>query len=408
LVTRAFKAKDRTMSIIVNQHELDELCGRIDKARRFCLDMEFIPEKTYNTELCLIQVALDDLVTIIDPLTVPNLKPLWERIADPNILVVLHAADQDLDLVYANSGLVPQNVVDTQLAAGFAGFGYPIGYAKLLQTLLQVSISKTESYTDWLVRPLTKEQVEYALDDVRHLLPLWDRIEANLKKLDRLSWAIEECDRYSHEDYYIKDRTRQFMRVKGASSLPRRGLSVLQQLYWWRDGEASKNNKPVRSIISDNILLELSRRPPQKVEEMQRLRSLRPDQIRHYGGQIMEAVKTGLDVSLDDCPSWPHASAPSKKDVLQGDQLYAVLKVICYEFDLAPELVATRDEIQLLIRIHHGEKDDNGTLPLLTGWRKEIAGQKLIDILNGASVKWKLGNNKHPIELEIEKSKGPV
>ncbi|MBX9878982.1 MAG: ribonuclease D [Candidatus Obscuribacterales bacterium] len=390
------------MSIIVNQQGLDDLCARIDKAKRFCLDMEFIPEKTYSTELCLIQVALDDLVTIIDPLAVPNLKPLWERIANPEILVVLHAADQDLDLVYANSGLVPQNIVDTQLAAGFAGFGYPVGYAKLLQTLLQVSISKTESYTDWMVRPLTKEQVEYALDDVRHLLPLWDRVEANLKKLNRLPWALEECQRYTEQEYYIKDRSRAFMRVKGASSLPRRGLSVLQQLYWWRDGEAAKNNKPVRTIISDNILLELSKRPPQRIEDMQRLRSLRPDQIRHYGNDILQAVKVGLEVSMDDCPSWPHSSAPTKRDVLQGDQLYAVLKVICYDLDLAPELVATRDEIQLLIRIHRGEKDDNGTLPLLIGWRKEIAGQKLLDILSGAKVSWKMGNSQHPIELQID------
>lgn len=390
------------MSIIVNQQQLDDLCQRIDKSRRFCLDMEFIPEKTYSTELCLIQVATDDLVTIIDPTTVPDLNPLWQRIADPEILVVLHAADQDLDLVYTHSGLVPQNIVDTQLAAGFAGFGYPVGYAKLLQTLLQVTISKTESYTDWLIRPLSKEQVEYALDDVRHLLPLWDRIEANLKGLDRLNWALEECQRYSQQEYYVKDRSKQFMRVKGASSLPRRGLSVLQHLYWWRDGEAAKNNKPVRAIISDNILLELSRRPPQRIEEMQRLRSLRPDQIRHYGEEIIAVVKNGLTISLDDCPSWPHASAPTKRDVLQGDQLYAVLKVICYDLDLAPELVATRDEIQLLIRIHRGERDDNGQLPLLEGWRKEIAGQKLIDILNGAKVSWKLGNSKHPIELDIQ------
>lgn len=392
------------MSIIVNQQQLDDLCARIDKSKRFCLDMEFIPEKTYSTELCLIQVALDDFVTIIDPLVVPDLKPLWERIADPEILVVLHAAEQDLDLVYSNSGLVPQNIVDTQIAAGFAGFGYPIGYAKLLQTLLQVSISKTESYTDWMIRPLSQDQIEYALDDVRHLLPLWDRIETNLKKLNRLPWALEECERYNQQDTYVKDRTRQFMRVKGASSLPRRGLAVLQQLYWWRDGEASKHNKPVRSIISDNILLELSRRPPQKMEDMQRLRSIRPDQIRHYGGEIMGAVKTGMTVSLEECPAWPHSSAPTKKDVLQADQLYAVLKVICYDLDLAPELVATRDEIQLLIRIHRGEKEDNGKLPLLTGWRKEFAGQQLIDILDGATVSWKFGSNKHPIEIKIEKS----
>lgn len=404
MVAHSFEGKVRQMSIIVEQKQLDELCERIDNKRRFSMDMEFIPEKTYSTELCLIQVALDDFVTIVDPLSVPDLKPFWQRVADPEILVVLHAAEQDLDLVYRNSGMVPQNIVDTQIAAGFAGFGYPIGYSKLLSSMLGVTISKTESYTDWLVRPLTKEQVEYALDDVRHLLPLWDRIEADLKNLERLTWALEECERYCEAESYIKDRSKQFLRVKGASALSRRGLAVLQELYWWRDGEAAKHNRPVRTIISDNILLELCRRPPQRIEDMQRLRSLRPDQIRHYGNEILSTVKRGVQVPLDDCPSWPHSMTPAKRDVLQGDQLYSVLKIICYDLDLAPELVATRDEVQMLLRIHRGEKKDDGQLPLLTGWRKEIAGQKLLDILDGASVTWKLGDNKHPVEIEIEKS----
>lgn len=218
------------MDLITKQEDLQEICHEIDKGGRCAIDLEFIPERTYAPVLCLVQVATDDSAYIIDPLALPDLRYLWDRISDPHVMVILHAANQDLDIINSLSGKVPKNVFDTQIAAGFAGLGYPLGYGKLLNQLLSITIDKTESFTDWLTRPLTEAQIKYAVDDVCHLLPLYDRLRAKLEKLGRLKWAEEECKRYVDAARYERDHTMDFLRVKGSSSLNRRGLAVLQAL----------------------------------------------------------------------------------------------------------------------------------------------------------------------------------
>lgn len=391
-------------AIVTSSKKLDEVCAEIDDGKRFGMDLEFIPERTYDPELCLVQVSTDKGAYIIDPLALPELTPLWERVANPEILVVLHAAEQDLDLVHSWSNLIPENIFDTQIAAGFVGFGYPVGYGKLLNQLLSVSIDKTESFTDWLNRPLTPSQISYALDDVRHLLPIYDRLASMLKKENRLHWVEEECRRYSHQEYYDVDHSMEFLRIKGASALSRRGLAVLRELCYFRDREAYRINKPPRSILPDNILLELGRRPPGKAEEIPRIRGVRPDQVRQYGAQIMEAVKKGLQVPDDECPTWPSSKTPPRREVLIGDILFAVQKIICYDLDLAPELVASRNDLQNLIRIHRDGKVDYSKVSLLEGWRRQIVGQALIDLLDGAQVEMQVVKGDPPIRLLLDPS----
>lgn len=389
------------MSIILKDDQLVEVCCQIDAAGRFAMDLEFIPERTYDPELCLIQVATDNHSFIIDPLAVKDLSPLWQRVANPDILVVLHAAEHDLELVFGCSGLVPQCVMDTQIAAGFAGFGYPIGYGKLLHQLLGVSISKTESYTDWMIRPLTQSQIDYAIDDVRHILPMYDCLTEKLEQLRRLSWVQEECRRYTTAEYYCEDRLQGFLKVKGASALNRRGLAVLRALHEWRDKEACRLNRPPRTLLPDNIMLELSRRPPDEVKDIQRVRGVRNDQVRTYGEAIIEAVHRGVAVPDTECPSWPSFKAPPRREVLLADMLFAVLKVICYDLDLAPELVATRNDLQTLVRLHKEDKVDSHKLPLLQGWRNEMAGQTLVDLLNGCKLEVCFTSEDPPIKIEI-------
>ncbi|HEY9714030.1 MAG TPA: HRDC domain-containing protein, partial [Chroococcales cyanobacterium] len=279
------------MSIITKPSQLADLCNEIDTGKRCAIDLEFIPERTYEPVLCLVQVATDRGAYIVDPVELPDLLPLWQRVCDPQILVVLHAANQDLDLIYNLCELVPQNIFDTQIGAGFGGFGYPIGYGKLLHQLLGVSIAKTESFTDWLSRPLTESQIEYALEDVCHLLPMYDRLCDRLREQGRLAWAEEECKRYTDPERYQRDRTLEFFRVKGASGLNRRGLAVLREIFTWRHQEASRTNRPTKSLLPDNVLVELARRPPQKIADIQRIRGVRPDQVKAYGQIVLKAVE---------------------------------------------------------------------------------------------------------------------
>jgi ribonuclease D len=392
------------LTIIVRPNQLAELCAQIDATGRFAMDMEFIPERTYDPQLCLVQIATDHDAFIIDPQALDDLDSLWQRVSNPNILVVLHAAEQDLDLVYGFSGLVPQNIMDTQIAAGFAGFGYPIGYGKLLSHLLGIHLSKTESFTDWTHRPLTPAQIDYALDDVRHLLPLHDRLMDMLVEAGRFPWVQEECRRYTTNEQYATDRSRDYLRVKGASSLPRRGLAVLQSLCNWRHEEAYRQNRPPRSILQDNILLELSRRPPRETNEISRIRGARADQIRVYGSSIMEAIKRGQSVPEEQCPVWPASKSPPRRDVLVVDILFAALKVVCYDLDLAPELVATRADLEFLVRSYREGKLESRDIPVLQGWRYEIAGKMLMDLLKGATLEVKVVQSDPPVRLRIDDS----
>ncbi|HEY9719039.1 MAG TPA: ribonuclease D [Trichormus sp.] len=374
------------MALITSPAELDRLCDKLAQAERCAIDLEFVPERTYEPVLCLVQIATEDGAHLVDPLALPNLSRLWDVLNSEDKLVILHAGSQDLDLIYGLSGSLPPTVFDTQIAAGFAGFGYPIGYGKLLNQLLGVTIAKTESYTDWTTRPLTESQVQYAIDDVQHLLPMYDKLCNVLKDAARLEWVLEECRRLSSTDRYKRDRSQDFLRVKGASSLSRRGLAVLQALCDWRNNEARRVNKPTRSIVADNTLLELARKPPKEVGEIQRIRGIRVDQVRTYGNAMIVSIERGRNVAEEELPSWPSSRVPPKKEVLLADVLFAGLKVITYDVDLATELVATRDDLQALVRLHREGKVNAARLPLLQGWRREIAGNKLVSLLEGAAL----------------------
>ncbi|MBX9572601.1 MAG: ribonuclease D [Candidatus Obscuribacterales bacterium] len=389
------------MTIISTDTELLKLCAEIDAGQRFAMDLEFIPERTYEPEICLVQVATDKGAYIVDPYEVSDLMPLWSRVADPNILAVFHAGDQDLDLMNAGSDLIPQNIVDTQIAAGFCGFGYPIGYGKILGQLLNISISKSESFTDWTNRPLTKSQITYALEDVAHLLDLHDKLMEQLDSMGRKQWALDECKRYTDPGYYAKDRSRDFMRIKGASSLNRRSLAVLRALSDWRHEEAEQCNRPLKSICADNVMFEFARHPPKSQTEVMRIRGFRPDQAKQYAGAILRAVEQAMALPEGELPVWPQSRIPSKREVLISDFLFTVLKVLTFDEDIAAELVTTRSALEALVRMHFEGSLVEEKFPLLVGWRRELVGEKLISILKGAECKMQLKSRSHPISLEV-------
>ena len=391
------------MTLITTSDALAELCEEIDQCGRFAIDLEFIPERTYRPVLCLIQVATDKGVHLIDPLVQQDLMPLWQRFHDENIRTIIHAASQDLDLIYDQFQTLPGNIFDTQVASGFAGLGYQIGYGRLVAQLLNVSLSKTESFTDWLTRPLTEAQLSYAADDVRHLLPLYDAISERLNALGRFEWADEECKRYCAPEHFEDEGRDAYLKVKGASVLDRRGLAVLKHVFAWRDQTAQRLNKPPRTILSDSLLVEVSRKPPHKVEDLSRIRGMRPDQIKGFGQGIVRAAQEGRSTQDGDLPQWPSSRGPSKRDVLVGDMLFAILKVIAYEEDLATELLSTRDDLQQLIKLHRENKlSKEKSTPLIKGWRYELAGKKLISMLEGNDLTVSIGSmDSAPIEMKF-------
>jgi ribonuclease D len=397
-------------ALVDNAQELEKVVAMIDQTKVFGLDLEFIPERTYYPIICLVQVAVGDRVFLVDPIKLKDLQILWQRVADASITKVLHAAAQDLTIIFQKSGLIPKNIFDTQIAAGFLGLGYPAGYGKLLSALFDLNLSKTESYTDWQARPLSRSQLEYAVDDALHLLPLYDRLKADLEQRRRLDWVVEECRLYENDGYYIKESGHEFLRIKGAQGLNRRKLAVLQCLCLWRESEAQRVDRPARSVLSDNIMLELAKKPPSSVEDIQRIRGIRGDQLAGWGKKVIKVVEEASHIQDAQCPQWPSGRAPSKADVLIADILYTVLKVRSLDFEIAPELLATRDELQGLVRFAkikepESKQDERNGNSLAEGWRRKLVGDELIEVLRGAEVCLKVSSESAncPIEMRVAK-----
>jgi ribonuclease D len=258
---------------------------------------------------------------------------------------------------------------------------------------------------------LSQSQIDYAIDDALHLLPLYHRLKSALIERNRLEWVIEECRLYEEPSYYIKESGREFLRVKGAQGLHRRKLAVLQALCLWRDQEAKRKDKPARSVLNDNILLELARKPPEDLTDIQRIRGVRPDQLQGWGKHIIRVVEEARLLSETELPHWPAGRAPSKSDVLVADVLYMVLKLGSQDLAIAPELISTREELQSFVRLGkarltnsqaeaEAEESDH---PLLIGWRFELVGSQLLKILDGAKISLTIASNSEsPVKLSVE------
>ncbi|MBX9690748.1 MAG: ribonuclease D, partial [Cyanobacteria bacterium] len=379
------------VTLVSDSSGLDRLCKHLDEYKTGAFDFEFIPERTYFPLLCLVQVCVEDTAYIVDPLKLKDLTALWKRIADPEIKCIFHAGSQDLELAFGLSGLVPSNIFDTQIMAGFAGLGYSAGYGRLLSQVLEVEIPKTESFSDWQARPLSDAQIEYAVNDVIHLEPLCDEIMDRLVEQGRLDWAMEECKAYEELDTYERDKEQDFMRIKGASSLTPRGLAILRELWWWRDDTARRINRPARSVLADSGMLELAKRRVDSIESLKKMRGLRADTIKGFGKDLFEAIMAGKAVPDSECPVWPSGKVPYKSELLAGDFLYLMLKCRAMEIGLAPEHLTTRDELQSLLKCHKsGELSDTSEFKLLKGWRYEYAGQLVLSLLDGQSVQVKI------------------
>jgi ribonuclease D len=397
------ETKQTEHTIITSANALEGLCKQIDTAGHFALDLEFIPERTYIPQLCLVQICVGNTSYIVDPLSVSDLSQLWNKVSDPKISVGLHAGEQDLAIIYHLSGCAPANVLDTQIAAGFLGFGYPIGYSKLLQQLLGVSISKIETFTDWMQRPLTDSQIEYAIDDVRYLPAMEQKLREMLIASNRLDWVMDECtSRYKSPRLFHADPERDFIKIKGSRALSRRGLAVLRELFRFRETQAVATNRPPQKIISDMFLLELARRPIKQMKDLERVRGLRQDQISKYGESIVNAVVAGLAVSEADLPTPSNFKVPSRSEVLKTDVLLLLLKSFCHASDLAPDLVATRADLEKLVRSFSIGKLSSDSLSLIQGWRNDLVGHKLVEALNGAPIKLQLTSDEAAVVLELE------
>ena len=377
---------------IESSEPLRHLCKQAQREGRLAIDLEFIRENTYAPQLALIQVAVSDTCAIVDPLTLQDLSPLLEVLTDTAILKVLHAAGQDIEVLHWHAGIIAVPIFDTQVAASLVGLGEQLSYGRLVDALLGVSLTKGESYSDWLRRPLLPSQTKYALDDVRYLLPMQDRLSKRLSDMGRASWAADECRKFSNPALYERDPQTLYRRIRNGRNLASQGLAVLRELAIWRDEEARQRNRPVGRVLSNEVLVDLARRTPQTQADLQRLRGLPQREFERSAEALLAAVQRGLAVPEVDQPqaeNREHRLTPAEELIVKF--LDTSLKALSQREKLPPSFIGNRSDLETLVRRYRKDRLATEGSPMLEGWRGELVGKDLLAILEG-----RLGLHLHP------------
>ena len=369
---------------IESSEPLRRLCAQAQTEGRLAIDLEFIRENTYVPQLALIQIAVSDTCAIVDPLAVDDLSPLVEVLTDTDVLKVLHAAGQDVEVLHWHTDCIAKPIFDTQIAASLAGLGEQLSYGRLVDALLGVSLTKGESYSDWLRRPLLASQTKYALDDVRYLLPMHDRLSKRLDAMGRAAWATDECRKFTDPALYKRDPRALYRRLRNGKSLSPQGLAILRELAAWRDDEARQRNRPAGRVLSNETLVDVARRAPRTHADLQRLRGLPQREFERSAEAILATVQRGLEVPEADQPqpeNRDHRLTPAEE--LTVKFLDASLKALCQREKLPPSFIANRNDLETLVRRYRKDRLATEGSPVLEGWRGELVGRELLAVLEG-------------------------
>lgn len=366
------------MPIIADNQELAAFCARLSSAPYITVDTEFMREKTYFPQLCLVQVAGPDEAHAIDPLAPGiDLKPLFGLLADTRVLKVFHAARQDIEIFLYLSGAIPTPLFDTQVAAMVCGFGDAVSYETLASQLAKARIDKSMRFTDWSLRPLTEKQVQYALADVTHLRVAYEKLVRKLEKNGRLEWLGEEMAVLTEPGTYRTNPEDAWRRLKPRSSSPK-FLAVLKELAAWREREAQERDIPRQRMLRDEALMEIAAHHPTNAVELSRTRGLGKGLVEgKMGAALLEAVQRGLALPEDQIPK-----PPERVELPRGlgpvvDLLKVLLKMKCDEHGVAQKLVANTSDIEAIAA------DDNADVAVMHGWRRELFGEDALALKHG-------------------------
>jgi len=350
----------------------------LEQVSLIAFDTEFVGEDAYRPELCLVQIATDHALYVVDPFSCGSLDRFWRILTDPQKMIVVHAGREDIRICNFAIGK-PPSVFDVQLAAGLVGYSYPIGYAGLVQDLLGHRMSKGETLTDWRRRPLLPAQLRYAYDDVRFLLPAWKRLTERLTKNDRLAWAEEEFAGFVQKAVADEATTERWRKVKGLGALDRRGLAVAREVFSWRDSFAQRVNRPPRMLLRDDLIIEIARRAPRTMDDLQSLRGL----PRGEPEAILEAVRVAKKIPMEDLPELEVRDNDPAHVVLLGNLLGVVLADLCSRKRIAANLVASGQDLKSVVR-WKATGQPLPDIPLTRGWRAEHILPELLAVLDGS------------------------
>jgi ribonuclease D len=354
---------------------LGEALEKLGSSAHLALDTEFMRESTYFAKLCLIQLHVTGLTVIVDPLALDDLSPLLRFLGDRSRLKILHAARQDIEVLAQAADRVqlplPGPIFDTQIGAALLGLPAQIGYGDLVQRRLDHTLAKGHARTDWTRRPLTREQREYAADDVRYLLPLFENLYTDLKDRGRLDWLTEEAAELEDPALYRPHPEQAWQRLKGLDRLRPEQRSVAKALARWREEIAVSADKPRGWILNDDALRTLSDRLPDSLRALENIETIPPGTVKRRGEELLELVRAARQSPDTDAPA--EFFKPDPRQLAQVTKMMNTVRNEAARLEIAPELLATRRVIEGLV--YFGRKDG-----LESGWRADVIGRQLVQL----------------------------
>lgn len=366
--------------VITTTEELAEFCATFGDERFITVDTEFIRERTYYPQLCLLQVATSKEAVAIDPLAESiNLDLLYQAFADTRLIKVFHAASQDLEIFVHDTGAVPAPFYDTQIAAMVCGFGESASYETLVRELVGAKLDKASRFTDWARRPLSDRQLVYALDDVIHLRAVFEKLEKMIAEDGRTEWIAEEMNELTLITQYRVDVDNMWTRLKVKTRTPEY-LQMLRATARWREQQAMRRDLPRQRVLKDDFIVQLAAMAPKSVEDIQELRGVQGQMNR----EAMESLIRALDEArAEPRETWPVAQdrqkpMPAAQEACL-DQMKLLLRARCEETHLVPRLVADKEELENLVRGKLKFEDSH----ISHGWRYEVFGRDAQALLDG-------------------------
>lgn len=389
--------------LIENDEALFRLIERLREAGSFAFDSEFIGELSYVPRLCLIQIATSREIALIDPLANLDLMPFWQLLADSSVEKIVHAGAQDVEPVTRHLERPAAGVVDTQIAAGFAHLPYPISLRRLVLQTLDVKLGKGLTFSHWDQRPLSAQQLRYAADDVRYLPAVWAQLKTSLHNSQKLEWIAAECEAMCHNSPYQFDPHGSYLRVRGAGTLDGRGLGVLLELARWRDAAARAADLPPRTFLRDEILIELCRKMPETLEQLQKIQGL-PRTIRAgHETALLQCIVEGRTNPVAEQPGRKSDELPQVQ--FDNDALHAIAQSICAVQGIDPQLALTRSDVAELRRNLDNGQELAG-LRIMQTWRRNAVGDALVAVATGSS-RIALGREKASWVFELPGTHNP-
>lgn len=382
-----------SVELIATDAALVDLCCSLEGNAWIALDTEFMRERTYYARLCLIQIGAPGIVACVDPLALEQLDPLYSLLDNPRLRKVLHAARQDIEVFNdlrrtgthlslkrdesgdgdrATQEVVPAPLFDTQVAAAYLGYDDQVGYATLVTAITGVVLDKSHTRADWSKRPLTRAQHQYAEDDVRYLMPVYENLVERLTASGRLEWVIEDCAKLSLPSMYANEPSDAWRRLRGGAELEAPNQQILRALAAFREKAAQVHNLPRGWVLRDDVLFELARHAPGTKADLVSIRGLEDNARQRYGEEILASIELGR--RAEPLLLWERQAPPTPEQNALGKRLMEVVRKVAQEHGFAPSVLATRRDIEKLVR---GAKPAS----VLQGWRADFLSEKISVLL---------------------------